>query len=155
MALYSTDHSLGLARDLTDRLTLRMENNSGINTFTQQVDSAGWPEIVASHGGTVSESNPVVLIRFIDLQQATDIFGNTTYAFTPTTGQLAYELTSGGAPIPSAADLFTITSELTRDGTVLQQYAVPNGTAVTDAQFTAANLVQTLNNIDFGPLGNT
>lgn len=156
MALYSLDHAVGLARDLSDRLTLRLSNGSGLNTVRQTQDSQGWPVIFVSHAGTETESNPVVFIRFKDIDTGSvDIFGNTTYPFTPTLGQIAYELNGAGAPIPTTADYSTCLFELTRDGTVVSQIAIANGTAVTTTSVDAATPVQTLKNIDWAYLGNT
>jgi hypothetical protein len=105
--LYSVDHAVGIARDLADRLSLRFSNSSTINTITQSQDEFGYPIIVATHGGNASEGQPVIWIRLTNLFEYAngangapiDIFGNPTLPFTPTVAQIAYELTSGGAPI--------------------------------------------------------
>ena len=47
--LYSIDHAVGVARDLADRLSLRLANNSGLNfvrqsqTTSTSAAGAGWP----------------------------------------------------------------------------------------------------------------
>lgn len=156
MALYSVDHAVGLARDLADRLTMRLSNGAGLNTVRQAQDAQGWPELFISHAGSEAEGQPVVFIRFKNIDVgAVDIFGNSTLPFTPTLGQIAYELTSGGFPIPTVADYSTCFFELTRDGTVVQQYAIANGTAVTAAAVDAATPIQTLKDIDWRFSGNT
>lgn len=155
MALYSLDHAIGVARDLQDRLTLRMANNTGINTVRATQDVMGWPVLVLSHAGTETESNPVIWIRLMNINPTTDIFGNTTYPFTPTELQFAYELNGAGAPIPSTADYTTAMFESVRPGTVFQEIAIANGTAVTEASVNAATPVQTLKDIDWGFKGNT
>ena len=44
---------------------------------------------------------------------------------------------------------------MARTGCVVQQYAQPNGTAVTEASITSGNLVQELKDIDWGYKGNS
>jgi len=155
MALYSIDHAVGVARDLQDRLSLRMANSAGINTWRAAQDAMGWPELFGSHGGNEAEGQPVLFIRLMNINPTTDIFGNTTYPFTPTQTQLAYELNSAGAPFPTTADYTTAAFEITRTGTVFQEIAIANGTAVTEASVNAATPVQTLKSIDWGFQGNT
>ncbi len=162
--LYSVDHAVGVARDLADRLNLRLDNQTGgsaLNFVRQTQDEFGYPILVVSHAGTETEGSPVVWIRLTNLFEyggagsPTDIFGNQTLPFTPTVAQIAYELTSGGAPIPSTADYSTCLFEIARTGTVVQQYAIANGTAVTETAVNAASPVQTLKDIDWGFKGNT
>lgn len=168
--LYSTDHAVGVARDLADRLTLRLGNQTAggaLNTVTQSQDEWGYPIIVVTHGGTATEGNPVVWIRLTNLFEQSgspetspagapvDIFGNATLPFTPTVTQIAYELTSGGAPIPTVTDYSTCLFEIARTGTVVQEYAITNGTAVTEASVTVATPLITLKDIDWGFKGNT
>ena len=159
--LYSIDHAVGVARDLADRLSLRFTNNSGLNSVRQTQDENGYPELFVSHGGNEAEGQPVVFIRLANLFEnggagsPIDIFGNATLPFTPTICQIAYELTSGGAPYPTTADYSTCLFEIARCGTVVQEYSIANGTAVTEAAVNAASPVQTLKDIDWGFKGNT
>jgi hypothetical protein len=171
--LYSIDHCVGVARDLADRLNLRLDNQTGgsaLNSVRQTQDEFGYPILVVSHGGVETESNPVIWIRLANLFEQIagvspagspiDIFGNATLPFSPTICQLAYELTSGGAPIPSAQDYSTCLFEIARTGVVVQQFAIANGTAVNEtsvnAQVTAGTgPVQTLKDLDWGFKGNT
>jgi hypothetical protein len=173
MALYSVDHCVGIARDLADRLNLRLDNQTAggaLNFVRQTQDSLGYPILVVSHGGTETEGSPVVWIRLTNLFEPiagvspagspTDIFGNATLPFTPSVAQVAYELTSGGAPEPTVADYTTCIFEIARMGTVVQEFAIANGTAVTqtavEAQITAGTgPLQTLKDIDWGFKGNT
>lgn len=156
MSLYSVDHSVGAARDLADRLSLRLSNGSGLNFVRQTQDAQGWPELFVSHNGDESEGEPVIFIRLSNIDVgAIDIFGNSTLPFTPTQAQFAYELDSAGAPIPSAADYSVCLFEVSRMGVVLQQIAIANGTAVNYASVEAATPVQTLKDIDWGYKGNT
>ena len=170
--LYSIDHAVGVARDLADRLSLRLGNQtsaSALNTVTASQDEWGYPILLVSHAGTVTESNPVVWIRVTNLYEQiagvspagapVDVFGNATLPFSPTIIQIAYELTSGGAPIPSAQDYSTCLFEIARTGAAVQQFAIANGTAVTEtsvnAQVTAGTgPLQTLKDIDWGYKGN-
>lgn len=164
--IYSVDHSVGIARDLADRLTLRLGNQTAgtaLNTVRQTQDEFGYPIIVVSHGGTETEGNPVVWIRITNLFENSagangapvDIFGNATLPFTPTVTQIAYELTSGGAPEPTVTDYSTCLFEIARTGTVVQEYAIANGTAVTETAVNAATPLITLKDIDWGFKGNT
>lgn len=154
--LYSIDHAVGVARDLADRLNMRLVNSSGLNTVRQTQDSAGWPEIFVSHAGNEAEAQAVIFIRLKNIDVgAIDIFGNSTLPFTPTLGQIAYELNGAGAPIPTTADYSVCFMELVRTGVVIAQYAIANGTAVTAGAVDAATPVQTLKDIDWGFKGNT
>lgn len=161
--LHSVDHCVGVARDLADRLSLRFSNNSGINSIAQSQDENGYPIIVATHNGNASEGQPVVWIRLANLFEYSngangapiDIFGNPTLPFTPTICQIAYELNGAGAPEPSTADYSTCLFEIARTGCVVQEYAIANGTAVTEAAVNAASPVQELKDIDNAYRGNT
>lgn len=165
--IYSIDHAVGVARDFADRLTMRMKNSTTINTVRQTSDEWGYPVVILSHNATETEGNPVIWVRFTNLFEESgspeaspagapiDIFGNATLPFTPTIGQVAYELTSGGAPEPTTGDYSTVLFEMARTGCVVQQYAQPNGTAVTEASITSGNLVQELKDIDWGYKGNS
>jgi hypothetical protein len=170
--LYSVDHAVGVARDLSDRLTMRLENQTGatqLNTVRQTQDEWGYPVIVVSHNGSEIEGAPVVWIRLTNLFEQSgspetspagapiDIFGNATLPFTPTVAQIATELVgvAGTAPIPSTQDYSTCLFEISRTGTVVAQFGQPNGTAVTEASITSANQIQVLKDIDWGFKGNT
>lgn len=171
--LYSIDHAVGVARDLADRLNLRLNNQTGgaaLNAVAQQQDEYGYPILVVTHGGIASESNPVVWIRIANLYEQiagvspagapVDIFGNATLPFSPTICQIAYELNAAGAPIPSAQDYSTCLFEIARTGMVVQQFAIANGTAVNEAAVNAQVVagtgpLQTLKDIDWGYKANT
>ena len=90
-----------------------------------------------------------------ELRSPTDVFGNLSLPFTPTVAQIAYELTSGGAPEPTVTDYSTCLFEIARTGTVVQEYAIANGTAVTETSVNAATPLITLKDIDWGFKGNT
>lgn len=159
MALYSTSHAQSVMRDLVDALSLRFKNGSGLNTVRQQNDSAGWPMAFISHNATETESNPVVVLRLKNIDVgAVDIFGNSTLPFTPTQCEIAYELTSGGAPIPTIPDYTTCVFQVTRTGVIVVEEAIANGTAVNQASMDAAQAAgptQTLRDIDWKNSGNT
>src|ERR1700688_4183767 len=156
MALFSIDHAVGLARDLSDRLSLRFAGGSGLNTVRQTQDANYWPEIFVSHGGNEAEGQPVVYIRIMDADVgAKDVFGNSTFPFTPTTTQIAYEFTAGGFPEPTVTDYSTCLFEVARMGTIVQEFAIANGSAVTEANVNAATPLQTLKDVDWGFKGNT
>jgi len=166
--LYSVDHAVGVARDLADRLNLRLNNqtaSTALNFVRQTQDENGYPIIIVSHGGNEAEGQPVIWIRITNLFEypvtgdghPVDVFGNATLPFTPTICQIASELNtlSPAAPFPSGSDYSTCFFEIARTGTVVQQYAIANGTAVTEAAVNAASPVLQLKDIDWGFKGNT
>jgi len=157
--LYSIDHSVGVARDLADEFKERMANSATINTVRQAQDANGWPMIFLSHAGNEAEGQPVIVVRLMNINVgATDIFGNATLPFTPTQCEIAYELTSGGAPYPTTADLTTVIFQVTRTGVIVVNEPIANGTAVTEASMNAAQTAgpaQVLRDIDWRNSGNT
>jgi len=174
--LYSVDHAVGVARDLADRLSLRMKNQTApaINTVRQTMDENGYPILVLSSAANEAEGQPVIWVRLTNLFEQRlvsgvetspagapiDVFGNATLPFTPTVAQVAYELTSGGAPEPSTSDYSTVLFEIARTGVIVAQFAIANGTAVTEAAVVAQIVagtgpLSTLRDIDWGNKGNT
>lgn len=155
--LYSVDHSVGVARDLADRLSLRFTNNSGLNSIQQTQDENGFPILVISSGGNQAAGQPVVWIRLMNMNVGSvDIFGNSTLPFTPTVGQIAYEInTAGTGPTPSVTDFSTCLLELGKTGVVIQEYAIAHGTQVNEAAVNAASPSLTIKDIDWGLKGNT
>jgi len=112
--LYSIDHAVGIARDLADRLTLRLGNQTAggaLNTVTQSQDEFGYPVIFVTHGGSAAEGAPVVWMRITNLFEESagaagapiDVFGNATLPFTPTVCQIAYEITAATFTVSSAS----------------------------------------------------
>lgn len=159
--LYSIDKAVGLARDLADRLSLRLVNGSGLNFVRQSQTTstssagAGWPLLFVSRGGNEAEGQPVIGIRITDIQVgAIDIFGNSTLPFSPTQSEIAYELTSGGAPEVAIGDLMVVAFEVTRMGTVEIIETIANGSAVTEANMNSATIIENLKDIDWGFKGN-
>ena len=158
--LYSIDHAVGVARDLADRLSLRLSNGAGLN-FVRQAQStsvfsagAGWPMLFVSRNGNEAEGQPVVCIRISDIQVgATDIFGNSTLPFTPTQAEICYEL-SAGAPIVAIGDLMVCAFEVTRTGMV-EIIETVSGVAVNEANMASAAIIENLKDIDWGLKGNT
>lgn len=161
--LYSTDHAIGVARDLADALSLRLANNSGLNSVRQAQtsgsgDPAGYPMIFVSHNGNEAAGQPVVGIRIMNIDVgARDAFGNPTLPFAPSQLEFAYELAVSGAPIVSMHDFALCLFQCTRPGTIIVQEAIANGSAVNEANMNVAlaNPLQTLQDIDWGPKGNT
>ena len=75
MAIYSTSHAQSAARDLADRLSLRLKNGPGLNTVRQSNDSLGWPMIAVSANANEAEAQPMALIRLIGINTGSvDIF---------------------------------------------------------------------------------
>lgn len=141
--MYSNAKSEALLRDLSDKLTERFANSSGLNTVSSAfyTDSNGgtWPYLLISHNGVVTESNPVVYIEISNVDMVSkDIFGNQTFSYAPHVMQFAYELSSGGAPIPAISDIATCQFESIKTGVRFQLKQIANGTAVTAASVNAA-----------------
>jgi hypothetical protein len=137
-----------IARDLGNRLFLRLQNGAGLNFIRYAQDSLGAPELFLSHGGNEAEGQPVVLIYLQQISMVSnDIFGNPELAYAPSLSQVAYELNSAGAPIPSQSDLLTIEFELIPFGMRQQLIQIANGTAVTAAAAEAAVPVIDLDNL--------
>ena len=116
--IYSIDHAVGVARDLADRLNLRLNRQSApaINSIRQTQDEWGYPILVFSSAANEVEGQPVIWMRITNLFEQrlvagvetspagapVDIFGNATLPFTPTICQMAYELTAGTFTVTSA-----------------------------------------------------
>jgi hypothetical protein len=125
--IYSIDHAVGVARDLSDRLNLRLNGQPAplINAIQQTSDENGYPILILSSAANQAEGQPVIWIRLRNLFEQingvspagspVDIFGNATLPFTPTVAQIAYELSAG---------LFVVSSASATSGAV---YADANG----------------------------
>lgn len=136
--IISNQKIASVARDLGNRLAIRFQNNSGLNTLRYAQDSQGGQLLFFSHNGNEAEGQPVALVYLQQIPMvSTDIFGNPALAYAPSLSQVCYELTSGGFPIPSAADLTTIQWELIPFGIQQQLVQIANGTAVTATSATA------------------
>jgi hypothetical protein len=137
-----------IARDLGNRLALRLANGSGVNSIRYASDSQGGQLLFLSHGGNESEGQPVILIYLQQISMVSnDIFGNPELAYTPSLSQVAYELNSAGAPIPSQTDLLTVEFELIPFGIRQQLLQIANGTAVTQSSAAAATPAIDLDNL--------
>jgi len=145
--IFSNAKPIALLRDLGNKLQNRFQNNTGVNTLQQgfytDANGAVWPYILLYNATAgLAESNPVVYIEISCVDAVSkDVFGNELYAYAPELMQIGYELTSGGAPIPTRADLETINFEAIKTGVQLQLKEVANGTAVTAASVNAATPV--------------
>ena len=143
--MQSTAKAIALCRDLADLLAKRP---MALNTIRQAFDANNWPYLVLSVGGNEAEGQPVVLIRISNVDMVSkDIFGNQTYAYAPHILELAYELTSGGAPEVARADLLTCEFESIKTGVRVQLKEIANGTAVTAASVSAAAPVADLDQL--------
>jgi hypothetical protein len=137
--MQSTAKAIALIRGLHSNLKNRLENNAGVNTISFAFDSNNWPYLLifnATDG--IAEGNPVIFIRISNVPMvSTDIFGNATYAYSPDLLEFAYELSSGGAPLPARADIITCEYESILTGVQFQLKELANGTAVTAANVSA------------------
>ena len=151
--IFSNAKPIALMRDLINKLNIRFQNNSGINTSVQgfYTDALGavWPyALLYNSTDGVAESNPVVYLEISCVNAVSDdIFGNPLYAYAPELLQIGYELSAGGSPIPARADLETINFEAIKTGVQLQLKEVANGTAVTPASVNAASPLVSLDEL--------
>jgi hypothetical protein len=144
--MQSTAKAIALIRDLQDLLNKRL--SAGLNSSRQAFDANNWPYLVFSVSGNEAEGQPVLFIRIANVDMVSkDIFGNQTYAYAPHTLELAYELSSGGAPLVSHADLITCEFEAIKTGVRLQLKEIANGTAVTATSVSAASPVADLDQL--------
>ena len=149
MALYSTSKSIGLARDLADKLIMRFKGSATIDTVRQALDAQGYPILFCSDAGVETANSPVIAIRIKNIDVgALDIFGNSTLPFAPHTCEVAYELTTGGFLTPAAKDYTCVINEVAKLGTILQEKAIAFNTAVSEASMNAANPIATFDDID-------
>jgi len=155
MGIYSNAKAEALLRDLGNKLQIRLQNNSGLNTvssgFYTDGNGAVWPYLLVYNATSgTGEGNPVVYIEISDVNAVSkDIFGNNLYAYAPSYLQFAYELTSGGSPqpIPARADILTCEFECIKTGVQFALVELANGTAVTGANVNAATPVTTLDEL--------
>lgn len=152
--MFSNAKAIALCRDLADKLRDRfLASGSALTTITESffvdAENASWPVLTISDG-TVTEGSAVILIEISNVDAVSkDIFGNDTYTYAPHILQLAYELSSGGAPIPATADILTVEFEAIKTGVRLQLKAIPNGTAVTAATVNAAAATVDLDDLEW------
>lgn len=144
--MYSNAKLNAVARDLADVLAKRLTSSGGLNTVVQSnwTDSNGaiWPAITLSNNGNTAEGQPVVLIQLSSVDAVSkDIFGNQTYAYTPSIMQLAYELKANGDSIASHADLAAVNFEAIKAGIRMQTVEIANTFAVTSANISAHGTV--------------
>jgi hypothetical protein len=76
-----------------------------------------------------------------------DIFGNPELAYAPSLSQVAYELNSGGKPIPAMSDIATVEWELIPFGIRQQLIEIANGSAVTAVNALATTPSADLDNL--------
>lgn len=144
--MYSNAKANAMVRDLADRLSKRLANNSGLNTVVQSSYTDGngnvWPVLTISHGGNVAAGQPVIAIEISNVDMVSkDVFGNQTTAYAPHILQLGYELDANGKPTPAAGDLAICSAEALSTGVRFQQKEIAHNTAVTAASLNAASAV--------------
>lgn len=154
--MYSNAKAVALLRDVADKLSKRLAySGTSVNTvatfFTSTPDAAGgiWPYLLITEGGNASEGQPVIYVK-ISAQDmiSKDIFGNDTDSYAPHILTFAYELgATGNETLPSHADITTCLWETIKTGVQLQLKEIANGTAVTDANVTAASVTVALDEL--------
>lgn len=146
MAIKSLVKADALIRDLKEKLALRTASAAAgrIDTVREARDSDGAPYLMLSDNGTETAGNPVVFIRVKQIDAVSkDVFGNDLNAYAPHVCELAYEL-DGTEAEPSRLDLVMIMFELAKLGVRVQVKQIADGTAVTEANATAAAVAQDL-----------
>lgn len=148
--LQSSAKAFSLIRDLKDLLNFRLNPNaSGLNFIRQAVDELGWPYLVFSNAGTETEGSSVFFLRIRGIDAVSkDIFGGSLYSYAPHNMDIAYELTSGGKPIPSSKDMLAINFEAIKLGVAMNLIEVANGTAVTLTSVEAALAAGAVESLD-------
>jgi hypothetical protein len=154
--MYSNAKAVALLRDVADKLSKRLAySGTSVNTITtafSAADAAGgvWPYLLISQNGNVSEGQPVIYVK-ISAQDmiSRDIFGNDTDSYAPHNLLVAYELSgaAGTNSIPSHADIQTVLWETVKTGVRLNLAELANGTAVTDANASAATPIVSLDEL--------
>jgi hypothetical protein len=153
--MYSNAKSIALIRDLSDKLNERLKiSGSSVNqaapAFYTDANGAVWPYLLITENGVATEGSPVIYIEISNVDMISkDIFGNQTYAYAPHILQFAYELTSGGAPIPAIADILACEFEAIKTGVRFQLKQIANGTAVTAASVNAASAAADLDELNW------
>lgn len=153
--MYSNAKAVALIRDLSDKLSKRLQlSGTSINSIRQAFsapDAAGgvWPYLVISENGNEAEGQPVLLIEIAGIDMVSkDIFGNDTDAYAPHKLLFGYELGAvGNETLVSHADLVTCEFESIKTGVAFSLIELPNGTAVTQANVAAATPVVTLDEL--------
>ena len=145
--MYSNAKAVALLRDVADKLSKRLAYSglsvNSVSTAFSGADAAGgvWPYLLISQNGNVAEGQPVIYVK-ISAQDmiSKDIFGNDTDSYAPHNLFVAYELSgaAGTNPIPNHADIGAVLFETIKTGVRLNLVELANGTAVTDANVSAA-----------------
>jgi hypothetical protein len=140
----STAKAVAWMRDLKERLELRINGSSTIDTITESFDTNGWPILTLSDGGVVTAGNPVVLLRIKAIDAVSkDIFGNALVAFCPHELEIAYEL-DGAEGEPSRKDLAVIFAEIFQLGIKVLVKEVADATAVDETSLNSTAVAQAI-----------
>ena len=140
MALKSTSKAEAMARDLSDKLALRIAGSAAgrVDTLRKAKDTNGWPVMFLSKTGNEAAGQPVIAIRISGADAVSkDIFGNAITAAAPHIAEIAYELTASGKSTPNQKDLSKILWELNQLGMKEQVKETANTVAVTIANMDA------------------
>lgn len=137
-----------LLRDVADKLSKRFAGSATIDTVRQAKDSASWPMLFLSDGGTETAGAAVIALRIKGLDAVSkDVFGNDLFSFAPHALEIAYELTAANNPIPVDVDLLIAEFEAIKTGVKIQLKEIANGTAVTAANMDAATVAVELDDL--------
>lgn len=143
--IINTAKADAIVRALADDLKIRTAGSSTIDTVRVAKDANGFPCLFLSDGGNEAAGQPVIFLRVKQVSAGSaDVFNNAMNAYAPHDMDIAYELTSGGKPIPNELDIFKVLFQAIPVGTKLNQVQLANGTAVTLANVNAATPAQSL-----------
>ncbi len=148
LTMKSISKAQALSRDLADKLRKRLAGSASIDTVRESQDSAGWPMIFLSDGGSEIASAAVIAIRIQAVDAVSkDIFGNALIAFAPHNLEIAYELAVGGEPIAISKDILIAAFEAAKTGVKMQVKEIPNATAVSATSMDAASAIVELDDL--------
>ena len=144
MALKSTAKAEALARDLAEKLEIRLAGAASgrVDTVRQAKDADGWPVLVLSDGGNEAAGQPVIALRIKGEDAVSkDIFGNSIVAAAPHALEIGYEL-DGTEAEPSRLDLVKVLFEAVKLGCKVKVKQIADGTAVTISNLDAAAVAE-------------
>lgn len=140
----STAKAEAMARDLKERLELRLEGSARIDTVREAKDANGWPMLFLSDAGNEAAGQPVIGLRIKAVDAVSkDVFGNNLVAFAPHELEFAYELDTTEAE-PDRKDIAIALHETGKIGLKTLIKEIADGTAVNEAGLNGAAAAEAL-----------
>lgn len=140
----STATAEALVRGLAEKFRKRFPSK----TVREARDANGWPMLFISNSGSEAAGQEVQAIRISAVDAVSkDVFGNSLVAFAPHVLEHSWELTAANNPIPTDADIYTVTWECSKLGCRTQLKEIANATAVSEASINAATAAADLDDL--------